>query len=145
MDRITDSGSVDWGSTPHGCTKAPFSRSFFYSLFFLIIYQLLYLAISYISETELFIIPHMVCTQIQVFETIIRGILDTTVATGFLHSGSYENNRHTPYWILPKPICLESRLSQIRDIICIKLLFVIVSDLICYSMTTDSYKIRIKR
>ena len=59
-------------------------------MFFLIIYQLLYLAISYISETELFIIPHMVCTQIQVFETIIRGILDTTVATGFLHSGSYE-------------------------------------------------------
>ena len=103
-----------------GVQKLLFQGAFFIACFFLIIYQLLYLAISYISETELFIIPHMVCTQIHVFETIIRGILDTTVATGFLHSGSYENNRHTPYWILPKPICLESRLSQIREIICIK-------------------------
>lgn len=23
MDRIPDSGSDDWGSTPHGCTKKP--------------------------------------------------------------------------------------------------------------------------
>jgi len=32
------------------------------------------IAVSYISKTELFIIPDMVCTQIQVFETIISGI-----------------------------------------------------------------------
>ena len=32
MDRIMDSGSIDWGSTPHGCTTAP--DSFCPALFF---------------------------------------------------------------------------------------------------------------
>ena len=40
MDRITDSGSVDWGSTPHGHTERPPSR-FFYTPCFTIHYSLL--------------------------------------------------------------------------------------------------------
>ncbi len=30
MDRIMDSGSIDWGSTPHGRTKAASVAAFFY-------------------------------------------------------------------------------------------------------------------
>ncbi len=28
MDRIMDSGSIDWGSTPHGCTQSLHSSEF---------------------------------------------------------------------------------------------------------------------